>query len=103
MCDVEFFSIFVAWNLDRMVTCHHYPRTDYTALDRLSTQRRSRARCSLGELEASARQHAWSATADAIDITGTLAIFVRSEGLVVIRSRAAHESVGRAPAQSTGA
>jgi hypothetical protein len=34
----------------------------------------------------------WSAAADTIDITGALAIIVRSEGFVVIRSRAAHES-----------
>jgi len=34
----------------------------------------------------------WSAAADPIDITGVLAVFVRSEGVIVIRSRAAHGS-----------
>ena len=34
----------------------------------------------------------WSMAADAIDITGALAIFMQAEGFVVIRSRAAHES-----------
>jgi hypothetical protein len=34
----------------------------------------------------------WSAAAAALDITDALAIFVRSKGLVVIRSRSAHES-----------
>jgi len=34
----------------------------------------------------------WSAAADAIDIAGTLAIFMRGGGFVVVKSRAAHES-----------
>jgi hypothetical protein len=34
----------------------------------------------------------WSVAADAIDITGALAVFMQAEGFVVIRSRAAHES-----------
>jgi hypothetical protein len=34
----------------------------------------------------------WSMAADAIDITGVLAVFMQAEGFVVIRSRAAHES-----------
>jgi hypothetical protein len=34
----------------------------------------------------------WSAAADAVDIAGALAVVVRSEGFLVIRSRAAHES-----------
>jgi hypothetical protein len=38
------------------------------------------------------REQRTSAAADAIDTVGALAIIVRSEGFVVIRSRAAHES-----------
>lgn len=34
----------------------------------------------------------WSAAAETVDIKGALAVFVRGEGLVVIKSRAAHES-----------
>jgi hypothetical protein len=55
----------------------------------------------------------WSVAADAIDITGALAIFMQAEGFVVIRSRAAHGSdyqgalrvatylMGRRPEQGT--
>ena len=55
----------------------------------------------------------WSVAADAVDITGALAIFVRNESFVVIKSRAAHESdyqavlrvatylMGRRPEQGT--
>jgi hypothetical protein len=55
----------------------------------------------------------WSVAADAIDITGALAVFMQAEGFVVIRSRAAHESdyqgalrvatylMGRRPEQGT--